>query len=120
MNNNQKLIQRNEFKNLLDINSTKYRNAVKYWKGISKEHFLVMSEICFKLVEDYEMDFYTEAIFNKKGRADIFAFNHQIAVIIEILNSEKESNIEKKEEYYPDLPIIRINVKDFNMEEFKI
>lgn len=120
MNNKQKIININYFENLLDIYSKKYKNVVKIWKGVSIEHSRVMHDICYKLLNDYNMFFYTEAVFLNKSRADIFCFNSQMAVIIEILNSEKEENIEKKKEYYPDVPIIKVKTKDFDIEKWKL
>lgn len=120
MNQKQIILKKNYYRNLLDINSKKYLNASKCWKNISLEHYRVMSDIVWKLANEYEMEVYSEVIFKSGGRADIFAFNGSLAVIIEILHSEKEENIENKKTYYPDIPIIKVKTRDFNIETWKL
>ena len=96
------------------------RNCVKYWGKTTKEHFLVMCQICFKLAENgYE--FFTEAEFKNGGRADIVAINGNVGQIIEVLHTESEERFMKKKDTYPKEFILRgVRTKNFNIEEFDI
>jgi len=96
------------------------KGYIKCWKGVSFDHFIVMSKICWKLInEGFEV--YTEAEFEKGGRADVLAIKDGLAVIIEIMNSETEVMLNKKRDYYPsECKIIPVKTKNFNINEFKI
>jgi hypothetical protein len=43
-----------------------------------------------------------------------------LAVIIEVLHSEKDEKFEFKKSYYPRLPMIKVYTKNFDLEEFCI
>jgi len=120
MNKKDKLRKESEYRSLLDINSKKYRNVAKCWGGTTYQHFRVLSDILWKLINDYGMEVYSEAVFRNGARADLFAFNGNLAVIIEVAHSESEQRLAKKEEYYPDIPIIKVRTKDFSIDDFKI
>lgn len=122
MNKKQREINKNKYYDLIEWNSNKYKNASKCWKGVSYNHYRVMSDIVWKLVNEYEMIVFTEVIFkNNQGRADIFAYNGQMAVIIEVLESESDKKANLKDEYYPrGIPIMKVKTKDFDVNEFKI
>jgi hypothetical protein len=121
MNKRDKIINEKQYKDLLDMNSKKYTNVIKCWKKTSKEHFLTMCQICYKLLHDYNMTFCTECVFRNNARADIFAFSGQLAIIIEVLKSETNERFELKKDYYPNgIPIIKVHTKDFKIDEFKV
>lgn len=122
MNKKQKQRNKNYYYNLIDKYSNKYRNASKCWKGVCLKHYRVMSDIVWKLVNEYDMDVFTEVIFiNNSGRADIFAYNGQLAIIVEVLHSESEKKADTKNSYYPKgIPIVKVSTKDFNIEDFEV
>lgn len=66
--------------------------------GETITHILGKLNLCLML-KRMGHEFYTEAKFKRGGRADVFDATDQIAY--EVLESEEESNIENKAEYYP-------------------
>lgn len=66
-------------------------------KSESKRHYLKKSEVCYflKLLNE---PFWTEARINVESRADIYLPEKEVA--IEILETEKESNLEEKMKKY--------------------
>lgn len=66
-------------------------------KTESKRHYLKKSEVCYflKLLKE---PFFTEARLNRCSRADVFLPDKELA--IEVLDSEKESNLEVKARKY--------------------
>jgi hypothetical protein len=66
-------------------------------KSESKRHYLKKSEVCYFLKMLNE-PFWTEARINPESRADIYLPEKEVA--IEILETEKMSNIEEKEKKY--------------------
>ena len=66
-------------------------------KSESKKHYLKKSEVCYflKLLNE---PFWTEARINVESRADIYLPEKSVA--IEILETEKLSNIEEKSKKY--------------------
>lgn len=74
------------------------KNVINFsTKSESKQHYLRKSEVCYylKLLNE---PFWTEARINTESRADIYL--PEKAVAIEILESEKESNLELKAKKY--------------------
>ena len=124
MNKKQKIMAEKKFESLIDfsVQSKKKHGFAKCWKGVSYCHWRVMTDIVWKLVNEYEMNHvHTEVTFKKKGRADIFAYTGDFAVIIEVLHSESEKKASKKKGYYPKgITIVNIPTKDFKIEEFKL
>lgn len=121
MNKRDKIINEMKYKDLLDFNSMGNRGegCAKYWNGVSYDHWRVMSDIVYLLKRDYKMKVFTEVIFKCGGRADIFAYNGTLVVILEILHSETEKKFNKKKDYYPKgIPIIKFNTESFKKEEF--
>ena len=85
------------------------KNRFKYSTGVSFLHESKKFEICFCL-SLLDLDYYCEAIFaNKKGRADIYVPEKDVA--IEVLNTEEEADFEKKKDYYP-CRVVRVSVLD--------
>lgn len=112
-----------EYEDLIDfrVQSKKQYGVAKCWKGTSFSHWRVMSDIVWKLVNEYNMKVQTETTFKSGGRCDIFAYSGQLAVIIEVLNSESDERFELKKDYYPKgIPIIKVHTEDFKIEDFKI
>ncbi len=66
-------------------------------KSESKRHYLKKSEVCYFLKMLNE-PFWTEARINVESRADIYLPEKSVA--IEILESEKPSNIDEKSKKY--------------------
>ena len=105
----------------LTRNSTLNRKGCsKCWKGVTYEHFMVMSAVVHKLVNN-GWDVFTEAEFKCGGRADIVAISGEVGQIIEILHTESDARFESKRDVYPDGVIFRsVRTKDFNIDEFDI
>jgi hypothetical protein len=123
MNKRDKIIKEKEYEDLIDFNvqSKKQYGVSKCWKGVSKEHWDVMCDIVWKLVNEYEMKVKTEVTFKSGGRCDLFAYSGQLAIIVEVLHSEKDERFEKKKDYYPlGIPIMKVRTKDFKIEDFKV
>ena len=66
-------------------------------KSESKRHYLKKSEVCYFLKQLNE-PFWTEARINVESRADIYLPEKEVA--IEILETEKPSNLEIKAKKY--------------------
>ena len=73
-------------------------NEIRIGNNESSAHKDKKIEICEKLLRQGK-SFVTEAIFVTGGRADIFVLSD--ALVVEILCSEKESNIVNKRGLYP-------------------
>lgn len=74
------------------------KNAVNFSVcSESLRHALKKLEICYYL-KMLGLEFYTEAMLGKNGRADIFVVGKGVA--IEVLDSEKDSNLEVKARNY--------------------
>lgn len=86
-----------------------HRNHVKISTGNSLRHELKKLEICYTLLEE-DKEFLTEAIFENGKRADILVLDD--AEAIEIVESESEESLTKKETSYPvSIQVIRANDK---------
>jgi hypothetical protein len=119
MNKKSKIIEESKLINLIDKSSIFGREGcVKCWKGVTKEHFITMAGVCWKLVnQGYRV--FTEVIFKSGGRADIVAISGSDGFVIEILHSESEEKFSKKEDLYPsEFTIIPIKTKDFDLDKF--
>lgn len=74
------------------------KNAVNFSpRSESLKHLLKKAEVCYYL-RMLGKEFYTEAKIVEKGRADVFVVGPNVA--IEVMDSEKESNLEKKARNY--------------------
>jgi len=74
------------------------RNVINFSvRTESLKHAMKKLEFCYFL-KFLGIDFYTEARLNKHSRADIYIPSRDLAV--EVLDSEKESNLEKKAKNY--------------------
>jgi hypothetical protein len=97
------------------------RNCSKYWKGVTKAHYITMCELLWKFANaGYEV--FTE-VEGKDGkwRADIVAISGGVGQIVEVLHSESEEKFLSKKSYYPEQFILRpVKTKNFKIEEFDI
>jgi len=96
---------------------------VKLW-GNDKSHCTDSHEltkflVCKKLRFEYGFEIWTEAeLKNNKGRVDILCVdNNGNGVIIEVLETESEARFSTKEHIYP-LPIIRVDTKNFDIDDW--
>lgn len=103
MNKQQIAINRNKSKLSIRI-SNRTKNVLRWSSGETKAHVYMKLEICNWLKEQGK-EFYTEAIFLNGSRCDVL--NADNLIIYEVLNSEKEDNIELKKGYYPEIFEIR-------------
>jgi len=97
------------------------RNCSKFWKGVTYEHYRVMSDIVWKLAsQDYEC--YTEVTLYNGSRADIVAISPQGDLnIIEVLHTESEKKYTEKLNKYPiEFNMVSVRTKDFNLEEWDL
>jgi hypothetical protein len=85
-------------------------NKIKINTNNSFVHELTKFIVAYKLI-NAEHDVITEAIFKNRKRADVFDLTNNI--IYEILNTERESNIELKQKLYP-APIVALHCRDLN------
>lgn len=94
--------------------------CAKYWRGVTLQHWRVMSDIVWKLAsQGYEV--YTEIVFaDGSGRGDILAIDtNGNGYIIEVLHSEKDERFNLKLESYP-LPIIKVKTKEFDINKWDL
>lgn len=76
-----------------------HRNCVRISTANSLEHEIKKLQICYELIKEGK-EVITEAIFDNGSRADILVLDdHRI---IEILQSEEETDCVRKIEKYPD------------------
>ena len=99
-------------------------NSCQYSKAESLDHFLTKCKVLQKYVNtDWKV--MSECEF-KIGRADLVCWcklgDNYLFHIIEILHSEKESNIENKKKYYPTANNINLRIvkTSDNLDEFDI
>jgi len=102
--------QENKIKRLVEDNYLKKINSLKIEKGNTIDHEMLKFLVCF-ILKNQDREFITEARLKTGGRCDVLDLSR--GVVIEILTTEKEANIEKKKDYYSDLPIIPILSKDY-------
>lgn len=123
MNKREKIIKRNKTLSQIkrsSLSGTKVGYS-KCWKGVSKEHYLVMSEIVWILTNNYDFEVFTEVEFINGGRADIFAIDEfGEGYIVEVLNSETDERFNAKLEYYPNFYIRKVKVSDFDGNNWEI
>ena len=74
-------------------------NEVRSSMGESSTHIAKKKEVCKRLMKEGKQ-FMTEAIFETGGRADILVLDNFTA--IEIVNTESNESIIRKQEAYPD------------------
>lgn len=74
-------------------------NVIRGSASESKSHFTTKCEICYRLMCD-KKKFVTEAIFDGKGRADVFDITS--GIIYEVVHSESDISLAKKKALYPD------------------
>ena len=100
--------------------SSKKEGYCKYYKNNTKLHENTKWKI-FTYLKDLGYDVYSECEFVTGGRADIIAIQDSKGFIIELLNSETESQFVDKLNKYPLLfEVIRIDCKTFKISEFEI
>lgn len=101
--------------------TTSKRNCLKCWKGTSLSHFMAMSQICWKLINEYGLDVYTEAEFKSGGRADVVAIKGDTGFIVEVLHSESNKKFNAKLSKYPEeFFISKVNTKDFDIDNWSL
>ena len=88
----------NNAKRLIRLSNRNHSNCIRIGQNETRNHALAKFEVCMKLLE-VGKSFYTESIFETRGRADIF--NLTDMVVIEILESETEAQCEAKVQKYP-------------------
>ena len=110
-------------KKLIDLitNHKEHRNGfIKCWKGLSLAHWTTTCMIAHKLINN-GWKVFSEAEFKDGSRADLVAVNGSVGIVYEIMDSEKEANIDLKRLKYPkEFIIVPVRCKGFNLEEFKI
>ncbi|MFW6016869.1 MAG: hypothetical protein ACOCRK_10565 [bacterium] len=94
-------------------------NNVRIHNSNDLKHELAKTKVCY-LLQQQGLEYYTETTFvGKKGRADILVPSKFL--IIEILNSETESEVLSKYEYYPEgMDISYYTVDEVMSNEFII
>jgi len=96
------------------------KNLCKVWKGTSREHFITICEIVYKLVnQGYEC--YTECDI-KGNRVDIAAISPTgEGFIIEVLKTEQDASYEAKlDKYDLDWTMVKVNCKDFDINKWEL
>jgi len=119
MNQKQIQIRHKEFKDQLTNECTMNRKGCsKCWKGVTNEHYIVMSNIVWWLVNQ-GYDVFTEAEFKKGGRADIVCWISGQAFAIEVLHTETDERYEAKFDKYPeDFTMVKIKTGGFDISSF--
>ena len=80
-----------------------HKNCLRFSSAESQEHILTKLKIC-QYLKDNCIDFITECRFKRGGRADIYILKNNKS--IEILKTEKDTNIVIKQNKYPGEIII--------------
>jgi len=96
------------------------RNCARYWKGVSYEHWRVMSDIVWKLAnQGYEV--FTECTV-KGNRMDMVAISSSGDLFcIEILKSEPEARYEQKlNDYDINFQMVKVRTKNFKIEDWEL
>lgn len=93
----------------------------KCWKGVSYNHWRVMSDIVWKLV-NYGYTVFTEVEFTNGKRADIVCIiDSGDGVIIEILDSETDEGYDEKLDSYPiEFNMVKVRTKDFDINKWEL
>ena len=104
MNQKQLAIKKNQTAKLFQHTTRIHRNCIRINIGNTLEHELKKFRMCYALKKGGE-EFLTEAVFHNGKRADIVSLDREIA--FEIIASEKEDSLLKKESLYP-IPIRKI------------
>jgi len=84
----------------------RWMNCVRFSAANSKEHEIKKAEICFELTKNNNY-FITEARFINGGRCDILSLTEENGICYEIVHSESEKSILKKQSRYP-FPLVII------------
>jgi len=97
--------RRNEVSRLLRM-SNRNRNAMRWSKNETEAHIDMKFAIC-KQLKKWGHEFYTEAVFDDSGlRADVI--DADAKVIYEVVNTEDEASILRKNRHYPlEIRVIR-------------
>ena len=123
MNYQKRLRERNRVFGLIrqSNSSGSHVNCIRFNATNTNEHEGAKAAICLELLRRKVL-FYTEATFKNGKRCDIIAFNPKTgdSRIIEVLHSETLSEAKEKTKEYPDLDIIYIKTKEFNLDELDI
>lgn len=102
MNQRDLMLMKKHSLSFLKFQDRMFKNCIRYSdkKSESDKHFSAKCVICRELTNK-GFEFVTEARFEQGGRADILVLDKELA--IEILCSEKESNLFNKCSLYPVL-----------------
>jgi len=111
MNYKQKQDKKRELINLM-------RNPLKVrgiYKNNSLEHEVTKFTVAYLLLKQ-GFEVFIESDFHYGGKADLVAIsNTGVGFLVEIVNSEKEKSLIKKQNNYPsELTFVVVNVNDFN------
>ena len=121
MNNRDRLFIRNRLLQKIkhtDRSGNK-EGYVKIHSNNSYLHEKTKFEVAFAL-KKCGFEIWTECGF-EGGRGDLVAIKNGKGYIIEILNSETEEMYNLKKDKYPnEFEIIKVNAKEFKMEDWKI
>lgn len=122
MNYNKKNSTNRQNKNLINTINQKV-GWLKIFSNNRLEHELVKFQLMWYL-KNLGWNVWSEAEFNSpySGRADIFAVQGSSYVIIEVLDSETESECLVKCKTYPGYPesIIMVQASKFDINHFKL
>ena len=83
---------------LIRLSNRNHKNCIRIGENETYNHARAKFEVCMKLLK-WGKSFYTEAIFEGGGRADVFNLSEM--VVIEILESETEAQCMEKIKKYP-------------------
>jgi competence CoiA-like predicted nuclease len=100
MNQRDLMIKKKQSLSFLKFQDRMFRNCIRYSSNRSEsdKHFIAKCVICRELTNN-GFEFVTEARFEQGGRCDVLVLDKGLA--IEILCSEKESNVVNKVVKYP-------------------
>lgn len=119
MNKKQIEFKKNRLKQAINFKDRK-EGVVKVYSNNTYLHELTKFQITYKL-KKLRYDVYSEGRI-KGGRADIIAISPEAkGYVIEVLNSEKEISFTNKlNKYDLEFEIIKVNCKNFKIDEFEI
>ena len=99
------IVKKQNIKQLLHSCYNKDEDKVKFNVNNTIHHEITKAVVAFILKQN-KHSYFTEAIFANKKRADIFDITEEIA--IEILNTEEEKDLIKKESYPVNIYSIKV------------
>lgn len=99
------MMKKNDLKRLLHSCYNRDQDKVKFNTNNTIYHEITKAFISFILKQN-KHSFFTEAIFKNKKRADILDITEELA--IEILNTEQEKDLIKKESYPVNIYSVKV------------